>query len=53
MKLLYSGSSACDQPTFRRLLVIADQIPFMDRPSGDVWKLGDDRFSIIFQAREG
>ena len=33
MKLLYSGSSECDQPTFKRLLVIAEEISFMDRPS--------------------
>jgi hypothetical protein len=33
MRLLYSGTSECDQPTLKRLLVIADEISFLDRPS--------------------
>jgi hypothetical protein len=33
MRLLYSGSSECDQPTFKRLLVVADEVSFLDRPS--------------------
>lgn len=33
MKLLYSGGEFCDQLTLKRLLVIAEEIHFMDRPS--------------------
>jgi len=33
MKLLYSGSTFCDEPVLKRLLVVAEEIHFMDRPS--------------------
>lgn len=33
MKLLYSGSTFCDDPILKRLLVVAEEIHFMDRPS--------------------
>ncbi|MCG7980484.1 MAG: hypothetical protein N0E58_20445 [Candidatus Thiodiazotropha endolucinida] len=33
MKLLYSGEEFCDQAILKRLLVVADEIHFMDRPS--------------------
>lgn len=33
MKLLYSGQSACDEATFKRLLMIGTELAFMDRPS--------------------
>jgi hypothetical protein len=33
MRLLFSGSIGCDEATFKRLLVIGDEIAFMDRPS--------------------
>ncbi|MEK7759204.1 MAG: hypothetical protein AAB304_06340 [Pseudomonadota bacterium] len=33
MKLLYSGEEFCDQPVLKRLLVVAEEIHFMDRPS--------------------
>jgi len=33
MKLLYSGSTFCDEPVLKRLLVVAEEIQFMDRPS--------------------
>jgi len=33
MKLLYSGSSFCNEQVLKRLLVVADEIGFMDRPS--------------------
>lgn len=33
MKLLYSGSTFCDEPVLKRLLVVAEEILFMDRPS--------------------
>ncbi len=33
MKLLFSGEEFCDQPVLKRLLVIAEEIHFMDRPS--------------------
>jgi len=33
MKLLYSGSPFCNQPALKRLLVVADEIGLMDRPS--------------------
>ncbi|MCH7915012.1 MAG: hypothetical protein IH856_18600 [Deltaproteobacteria bacterium] len=33
MKLLYSGDTFCDQPIFKRLLVVAEELHFMDRPS--------------------
>lgn len=33
MKLLYSGEEFCDQPILKRLLVVAEEIHFMDRPS--------------------
>lgn len=33
MKLLFSGSTICSEETLKWLLVIADEIAFMDRPS--------------------
>lgn len=33
MRLLYAGSHECAEPTFKRLMLIADQIEFTDRPS--------------------
>jgi hypothetical protein len=33
MKLLYSGEEFCDQPILKRMLVVAEEIHFMDRPS--------------------
>lgn len=33
MRVLYSGASDCDARTLKRLLVIADEVAFMDRPS--------------------
>lgn len=33
MKLLYCGSSICDERTYKRLLILTDGIAFMDRPS--------------------
>ena len=33
MHLLYSGSHGCPLPTLKRLLLIADDLAFMDRPS--------------------
>lgn len=33
MKLLYSGKTFCDKPIFKRLLLVAEEIHFMDRPS--------------------
>jgi len=33
MKLLYCGSSVCDQSTLKRLLIIGTELVFMDRPS--------------------
>ena len=33
MKLLYSGEEFCDQPVMKRMLVVAAEIHFMDRPS--------------------
>lgn len=33
MKLLYCGEEYCDQPVLKRMLVIAEEIHFMDRPS--------------------
>jgi len=33
MKLLYSGEEFCDQPVLKRMLVVAEEIHFMDRPS--------------------
>lgn len=33
MKLLYSGSSFTNEPTFKRLLLIGKELCFMDRPS--------------------
>ncbi len=33
MRVLYSGGSDCDQQTLKRLLLLADEIAFMDRPS--------------------
>jgi len=33
MKLLYTGSPTCNPATLKRLLIIADEIAFMDRPS--------------------
>ena len=33
MKLLYSGQTQCDAATLKRLLILADEICFMDRPS--------------------
>ena len=33
MKLLYNGQTFCDQPIFKRLLMVAEELHFMDRPS--------------------
>jgi hypothetical protein len=33
MRLLYADGLACDESTFKRLILIADSIAFMDRPS--------------------
>jgi hypothetical protein len=33
MKVLYAGDSMCDEPTLKRLLLVADEICFTDRPS--------------------
>lgn len=33
MNLLYSGASACDEQTLKRLLLVASRLSFMDRPS--------------------
>ena len=33
MKLLYSGEEFCDQPILKRMLMVAEEIYFMDRPS--------------------
>ena len=33
MKVLFSGDTFCDLATFKRLVLIADEIGFMDRPS--------------------
>jgi hypothetical protein len=33
MKLLYSGEEFCDQSVLKRMLVVAEEIHFMDRPS--------------------
>src|SRR5712671_4159238 len=33
MKLLYSGESACNEATFKRLVLIGTELAFMDRPS--------------------
>jgi hypothetical protein len=33
MKLLYSGAPFCNETVLKRLLVVADEIGFMDRPS--------------------
>jgi len=33
MKLLFSGSKFCDNDTLKRLLLISDEISFIDRPS--------------------
>jgi len=33
MKLLYSGEEFCDQLVLKRMLVVAEEIHFMDRPS--------------------
>ncbi len=48
MKLLYSGSSFCDEVTLKRLLVVAEEIQFMDRPSvtfGNWGTIGQDSFA--------
>lgn len=33
MRILYSGGTFCNLETFKRLLLLADEIAFMDRPS--------------------
>jgi|GEM_PF-1324256 len=33
MKLLFSGRAICDQASFKRLLLIAEEMGFMDRPA--------------------
>ena len=48
MKLLYSGKEFCDEPVFKRLLVVAEEINFMDRPSvtfGSWGTIGADSFA--------
>lgn len=48
MKLLFSGDTFCDQPIFKRLLVIAEELYFMDRPSvtfGNWGTVGHDSYA--------
>jgi len=48
MKLLYSGASFCDKPVLKRLLVVGEEIYFMDRPSVTFKKwgtIGHDSFA--------
>src|SRR5262245_45948796 len=33
MKLLFSGGTTCNEPTLKCLLLVAEEIGFMDRPS--------------------
>ena len=45
MKVLYAGGTSCDYRTLQRLILIADEIAFMDRPSvtfGDWGTIGTD-----------
>lgn len=48
MKLLYSGSTFCNESVFKRLLVVAEEVHFMDRPSvtfGDWGTIGHNTFA--------
>lgn len=48
MKLLYSGEEFCDQPILKRMLVVAEEIHFMDRPSvtfGNWGTIGHDSYA--------
>lgn len=48
MKLLFSGEEFCDQPILKRLLVVAEEIHFMDRPSvtfGNWGTIGHDSYA--------
>lgn len=48
MKLLYSGEEFCDEPILKRMLVVAEEIHFMDRPSvtfGNWGTIGHDSFA--------
>jgi hypothetical protein len=48
MKLLYSGEEFCDPPILKRMLVVAEEIHFMDRPSvtfGGWGTIGHDSYA--------
>jgi hypothetical protein len=48
MKLLFSGEEFCDQPILKRMLVVAEEIHFMDRPSvtfGNWGTIGHDSYA--------
>ena len=48
MKLLYSGEEFCDEPVLKRMLIVAEEIHFMDRPSvtfGSWGTIGHDSYA--------
>jgi hypothetical protein len=49
MKLLYSGASQCDEATFKRLLLVASDLAFMDRPSIMFGKQGTIGHDSVFR----
>jgi hypothetical protein len=49
VKLLYSGGSQCDDPTFKRLLLVGTELSFMDRPSVVFGKMGTVGHDSIFR----
>lgn len=54
MKVLYGGASGCDIATFKRLLLIADEIAFIDRPSvmfGSWGMVGEDSWYRRIESR--
>jgi len=49
MKLLYGGGSQCDDPTFKRLLLIGTELAFMDRPAVTFGNSGTIGHASVFR----
>lgn len=47
MKLLYGDNLACSEPTLKRLMVIADEIGFLDRPSEKGQSVGGGQWGLV------
>src|SRR5215470_6120081 len=50
MKLLYSDAPACSEPTLKRLLIVAEEIAFMDRPGAMFGEAGDQWGTLAMES---